>query len=823
MSHLISARQRVNGYPLRVLSVVILGALHATTAKAEDYFSPDLIEMRGNVDREVDISRFSKAGGQAPGTWPVTVAVNSQRVEEREMTFVAADDGLRPLLTKADLLRWGVEGNALPELMAMPDDANIDNISALLPGSYTRLEFEEGQLDISIPQQYMSRNPQGMVPPSEWDDGLNALFLNYSYTGATGKYETGSANSQYANLRSGINLGPWRLRNYSTWNDSDRGSHWNTISTSLQRDIKALRSQFSIGDGYTSSDVFDSFGFRGVQLYTDDSMLPESQRGFAPIIRGIAQSNAQVTIRQNGNIIWQSYVPPGPFAIDDLYPTSSSGDLQVSIREADGTVRQFTQAFSAVPLMLREGQYKYAMTAGKYRASTDSDREPNFLQLTGSYGLPWTMTLYGGTLVSEDYFSGALGMGKSFGGWGSLSMDATYAHSQMPGGGKDDGVSLRMQYSKDVAWSGTNFTLMGYRYSTEGFHDFQEANGEQHWHHKQNKRSRAQVDVNQRLGDWGNLNLSLYQQEYWGGEKEQTVSFGYNTSINSINYGLNYSYSRQPWYGNDDHIVSFNVQIPLSRFLPNSWMNMSASTNKKGDTTSSVGVSGVALADNNLSWSVQEGYDSRGGSVSGNASANYKAPYGEYQVGYNYSRNSHQMTVGATGGVVVHPYGVSFSQPLGETMALVKADDASDVKVNNSTGIYTDSKGFAVVPWVTPYRRNSLTLDSSTLNSQTDILNDTSTVVPTKGALALAEYPTKTGYKAMFHLLGINIPFGATASVKNDKVSTESIVDDRQRVWLSGVPEKGTINVRWENGSCQAPYQIAHPSDGLATVTAQCR
>lgn len=99
------------------------------------------------------------------------------------------------------------------------------------------------------------------------------------------------------------------------------------------------------------------------------------------------------------------------------------------------------------------------------------------------------------------------------------------------------------------------------------------------------------------------------------------------------------------------------------------------------------------------------------------------------------------------GGLVVHPYGIAATQPLGETMALVKADNAAGVKVANNGGIYTDSKGFAVVPYVTPYRQNSLSLDTATLNNNTDVLNDTRTVVPTKGALALADYPTVTGYK----------------------------------------------------------------------------
>lgn len=63
-------------------------------------------------------------------------------------------------------------------------------------------------------------------------------------------------------------------------------------------------------------------------------MLPDSLKGFAPTVRGIAKSNARVTIKQNGYVIYQTYVSPGAFAINDLYPTSSSGDLQVTVKRA---------------------------------------------------------------------------------------------------------------------------------------------------------------------------------------------------------------------------------------------------------------------------------------------------------------------------------------------------------------------------------------------------------------------------------------------------------------------------------------------------------
>lgn len=80
----------------------------------------------------------------------------------------------------------------------------------------------------------------------------------------------------------------------------------------LERDIIPLRSRLTLGDGYTQGDIFDGINFRGAQLASDDNMLPDSQRGFAPVIHGIARGTAQVTIKQNGYDIYNSTVPPGP-------------------------------------------------------------------------------------------------------------------------------------------------------------------------------------------------------------------------------------------------------------------------------------------------------------------------------------------------------------------------------------------------------------------------------------------------------------------------------------------------------------------------------
>ncbi|MCM4498950.1 fimbria/pilus outer membrane usher protein, partial [Escherichia coli] len=89
---------------------------------------------------------------------------------------------------------------------------------------------------------------------------------------------------------------------------------------------------------------------------TDDDMLPSSQNGFAPVVHGIAKTNATVIIKQNGYVIYQSAVPQGAFALTDLNTTSSGGDLDVTIKEEDGSEQHFIQPFTSLAILKREGQ-----------------------------------------------------------------------------------------------------------------------------------------------------------------------------------------------------------------------------------------------------------------------------------------------------------------------------------------------------------------------------------------------------------------------------------------------------------------------------------
>ncbi len=821
-----------------VATHIFLGlCLTSSQAMAEDYFNPEALELKGGSQTKTDLKQFSSPGGQLPGIYRVDVYVNGRAVETRDVTFVEINGKLLPEFTPAQLDGMGVKSEAFPPLTQMPQEQVLSDLGRYIPDASSSFDFSQQRLDVSIPQAALDVEARNSIDPALWDQGMTSMLLNYSYSGSNSSYDGGgSNNSDYLNLRSGFNLGAWRLRNYSTYSSSSQESaSWQSINTYGQRDIQALKGQLTIGDSATPGEVFDSVPFRGAQLASDDNMLPDSLRGFAPVIRGIAQSNAQVTVRQNGYIIYQTYVAPGAFEITDLYPTASSGDLEVVIREADGTERISSQPFSAVPIMQREGQLKYAATAGRYRTSYLDGSTPNFAQGTAIYGLPLSNTIYGGMQGTDNYQSMAVGLGHSFGDWGSVSVDATQARAKLREEETSTGQSYRFQYAKDVAATGTTFTLAGYRYSTSGFYDMQEVNEidmnqDDVWRLRYNKRSKTTLNVSQSLGDYGSFYIAASQQDYWQQSgKERNVSAGYNLSYAGINYGVNVTDSQNPGLSSNDRQLAFNVQIPLDQFMAGSWARYGAINSKNGGTTHSAGLGGTALEDNNLNYLVQQNYDRKGQGYGGDMSGTYKGTYGEIDAGYNYDSSSRQVNYGMQGSVVAHPYGVTFGQPIGETAVLVRAPGASGVKVENNSGVKTDWRGYALVPYATTYRYNRIALDTNTYGEDMDIDTGTAAVVPTKGALVLADFKTRIGSRVLITLnrSAGPVPFGATASLAGD-TDNSGIVGEGGQVYLSGVPQSGQLTVKWGNNAaqqCQVRFTLPEntiENSVIKTVTARC-
>lgn len=430
-----------------------------------------------------------------------------------------------------------------------------------------------------------------------------------------------------------------------------------------------------MGETTSGNDVFDGIPMKGMRLLSNEQMLPTSQQGFAPDINGIAQSNAKVTVKQNGNVIYQTYVAPGPFKLTGLYASGSGGNLDVTITEENGSERTFTVAFSSLPVMLRPGGWKYELSAGRFD---------------------------GGVLGAKDYFSIVSGIGVSLGDFGAVSTDITHAHAKFDSIGSQDGQSYRFRYSKNMTTTGTSVDLTALRFSTKHYYDFNQFNtadyqlkeGTSPWLGEREK-SRFTTSLSQTLGNYGSIYLSGSYYNYWEQDEKVTqLTTGYNGYLKGVSFGINYSIdrikSKDSWPENRQ--INFNVNIPFSLFSNNPMVSNFNSTymlthDNHGRTNQQVGLSGSAF-DNALSYGVAQSWANQNQPNNGSLYANYSGNYGTSSLNYNYSSDYYSVNGSMNGGLLLHSGGVLLGRSMGSSMAIIEAQGAKGTELNSGNSQY---------------------------------------------------------------------------------------------------------------------------------------
>lgn len=824
---------------LSTLTLSLMAVIPA--ADARDEFDINALGFGTPLENSATLQNFIDNNALLPGSWLTSVYFGEDLIDKRVITYTISADKkrLEPQLSVADLRRYGVRTDAVTGLKSLPDDAIVGNIADYIDKASYFIDTGYQTLSLRVPQLYLDQSVRNGISPELWDDGVPATWLSYDYHGGTQHTSYyGDDTSHFMNLTSGANFGPWRLYNNSTWSNSNG---WDSINTWLQRAIKSWQSQLYMGQTWSDGELFDSVSFTGVKLETDTDMLPYNLQGFAPTISGIANSDARVTVKQNGYVIYQTWVSAGPFELKDISQVTSGGDLEITVREADGSERSWIQSSSSVPMMLRQGAYRFSFSGGQYRDNNGGDaEEPGFVQGTVIYGLPYGFTIYGGQLASNIYLASLLGMGIDLHQFGSVSFDVTGARSETHknDNSTEQGLSWRAQYAKSFEPTNTTVSLASYRYSTSSFYTFQETLDQRanytededdiySYRRMYNRRSRWQININQSLVQWGSLYINASQQDYWDLDgHERTFSLGYSNSLGQATYSLNYSQTSTP--GSEaDKQVAFTLSVPLDAWMPNAYASYSINQSRHGPTNHQAGINGTLLEDNNLSYSVTQSYQDEPSLYSGSSSLNYRGAWGEVGGGYNYSdNNSRQYNWSARGSVVAHPHGVTLGQPLYGALAIVHTEGASGIHVLNGSGITTDMFGNAIVPSLRNYRNNRISLNSGTAEN-VDITRAVVQVVPTDGAVLMATFDTKVGTRVLATLRhrGKPVPFGAIVTQTNDTASEGSIVGDAGEVYLSGINDKATLKAQWgagDDASCIAQLSIPEESNTIVQTALAC-
>ncbi|MFM0272675.1 fimbrial biogenesis outer membrane usher protein [Paraburkholderia aspalathi] len=834
-----SSRPRAgNWFALRRSHAVMLGALAAWGATPAFADSTMLADVQFNSEflmkpkgQSVDVSRFERGNPVQPGEYTVDLYVNGNWVGHDTLRFVARDGAGNavPCFSKALIERLGLDFSTLSDKgrseLAKAQAGECANVAHLVDGASQSFDLSDLRLDLSIPQAALLRNPQGYVSPEFWDEGVTSATLGYNLNSfrVTGSGSAGLSNTQtYLGLNSGVNVGSWHFRQNSalTWQSNGPRTYQN-IATYVQHDLPSIRSQLTLGDAFTDGAVFDSIGIRGVELASDDRMLPDSLRGYAPLIRGVAMTNARVSVTQNGNKLYETTVAPGAFEINDLYATGYGGNLLVTVTEADGSQHSFSVPYASVAQLLRPGITRFNVAAGQLR-DAQVNQHDNLLQGTVQHGFNNVITGYAGTIVADGYLAGLLGAAVNT-PLGAVALDVTEARANIRGVTNTTGQSVRISYSKLVPATNTNFTVAAYRYSSSGFWALRDAMlarsavaAGQDPSSVDRQRNQVQLTMNQSFGNgWGNAYVVGSTLDYWNRSGTTTqFQIGYNNVLRALgtNFSYNVSLSRQRdgLTGQMNNQIFASVSIPLGNGQHAPTLSTSFTHNSQSGSSEQAMLNGSAGVDNEFTYGVTANHAP--GSSAGGVNGQYRSPYATLAASASGGSGYSQVSAGVTGAIVAHPGGVTFANDLGDTIGVVEAKDAKGARITNSSGVRVDNFGYAVIPYLTPYSLNTVEIDPKGIPLDVEFKSTSQQVAPRANSVVMIHFGTVTGRAAVISARlpnGAPLPFGAT--VYDAKGQGVGAIGQNSRIFVRGVADEGALTVKWGDAAdeqCAFGYHL---------------
>ncbi len=770
-----------------------------------------------------DVTRFND-GQQLPGKYLVAVFINEKKNAQGDynIDFQYRGDVLTPNIKKDELLSFGINSKKI-NLAFYKGSENIDFEKSDIKFYYS---FFSKALVFYVPKQSLLNSNSELAPESQWDNGINALSLNYDAKlyYRSGKYDAKNNESYYVSLNPGVNTGSWRLRNSGLWRKGyDGKSEYQHAYAYAERDLIGLKSKFLLGESSTGSEVFDSIPFRGIRLSTSDNLIPYFDRMFVPTIRGVANSVAQVDVHQNGYLIYSTEVPAGAFVLSDI-PAAEGADLEVTVTEDNGSIQHFTVPYNSPAISIKPGSLRYDLTFGKYRTDYKTSRQDSFGHFTVIYGFNDLLTGYTGIQASNNYLSGAIGLGFNLDALGAISLDGFYSKHRY---NSEAGSAIRVRYNKLLSDTNTSFNLASYQYASENYSTFAElADNINNW----KKKSNTSISIRQPFNDYGNVDLSVNKTVYWNQKDESYANFSYSTSLfNRASLVIGWNRVFNSYYREQEDTFSASVSIPLGIGINSNSTNLRYQiVNERDDSVSNaISLNGLTY-DNRLSWGISQGINSKNSDNNRTAfNTSLRNSFGTMSAMYNYSRQVTQYGGGINGSIVLHGQGVTFGQRINGAAALVDANGAENIPVYYKPGVVTDNNGFALVGGLSSYRKNDIYLAQSRINSNTSIDKTISSVVPTDNAIVRATFATTKGRKAIFKILdrdGLPIKFGALVSIP--KKENVGIVGDDGKVYITGLDNSGILDVQWGKNSinrCQAFYDLKNKNSfGLYSETLKC-
>lgn len=831
-------------------SLAAIAGAHAAEPVGDAPLSAEELEQfKGAFDEETLKSLFGSGATltnmaeidrqSVTGLRTYDVFVNDRFVERRQIRIEHDDDTYVAEIPASLLLAlpFDLDNPDLPGTLVDLDAQTTlrsDLLNTILPGAVVRLSTVNQELRIVIPSAWFTKRRGNIAPTRVWDWGENAFVANYDLQAGSARSEGRTSNHFNANVNARLNFGKWRILGGGNFS-ADQRTELPSETEFERRELYATRvfadskTRVKLGEFTTASYFTSSTSIRGAEIHVDPEMLDDNSLDFVPVITGTASSEARVTVRQLGRIVYERYVSPGPFTLDNLPNIGSSGDLQVTITEANGSESTYIVPFTTNGRQLRRGKSRWSAAAGVFGQAGRALEEsaPSVFVVDGGYGAPLNTTVYGGAVLTDKYYNVRAGLGLMVPKAGAFNAEYVRINDRTDVNPKGDGKGLALAFTRYVEMTGSYLSLRYEKALSGALTTIDEA-------YNANARTglrtaygsvveQWQASVSQSMGGLGNMNLSYDRRKRDAGQSPDTsFTASVTTSVKRMNFTFSVQKSERNYDSgqtDNDVTASINVTIPLSVFTGRSsyshTVGAGLTRTAEGRFDKRLSFSGSSFEDGKLTYSLQAAQSGVDQEAQFNGSMQYRANRADLRFSASAGRREKSVTGSVNGAVVVFKEGLFLTKEVDGPAVFAEIVNVPEARLQNRARS-TSVDGGVFSTGLMNYESNELALSVNQLPPNVYMPVFSKRVVPADDAVIKVPFDAFRGEQLLveFRIPDGPPPFGSFVRlVSRPDVGVESMLDETGTAYFSAVPRQGEFEVSWrgENSeflACRVPYEL---------------
>nr|ALG88444.1 Heat shock protein E [Pectobacterium carotovorum] len=710
-----------------VVGAIIPGAVYAT----EDGLNLDFLQGGQNTQAAAFLSTTTQ---YYPGRYWVDVTVNGTPKGKRILNITPQEQSalcLTPAwLADLDLYLRPDFYQSTRREGGKADEDGADETCYVIgqqPNTTVNFDLSTQSLNLTLPQAGLTKADESLG----WEFGDSAVRLNYN----ANANKTTDGVDYYGSGSLLANLGEWIARGSASLTQDEQSISVFTVSKA----ILALQADLVLGKTSVSSGELGGLSTYGMTLSSNQSMRRQTQ-GYTPVFSGTASSNARVTLRQGNTVLYSEMLPPGPFDINDV-TVLSGGDVVMTVTENDGSTTTQVFPITLISGQISPGEHEYSVSLGVIdNDNPDGTPTGGLGAFSYGYGLEHLSVRVGALVGSQ--FTGVTGeVTSQLGVFGSLSAALSGTQSRYDEGNRQ-GQKTTLTFAKtfDI---GTTIRL-AYNLLSEEYDTLGEYNDTDYASLKDRQRLKEDVTVGFSQPLWQGTTFSVngWQRQYWQrDDKQQGVTGNLSTRVGQVSLSVAGSYYKA---GSDNqYSFSTSVSIPFSVFDRDYTTYASMSGGKNGSNSYSAGAS-TSLTDR---WSLSANESWGGDGNLGNQTSVWTAYDGRLAQLSGQMTHTDSGTLGSgsiNGSVMYLPAdnSVLLGKNISDTLAVVHVPGGTGVTLLGGLD-KADRNGNLMVP-LSSYQVNTLSIDASTLPSNTELAVTSKKVKPTGSSVTYVPFEGTT-------------------------------------------------------------------------------